>query len=69
MKDKKVLKINKLNKTYSKNGLDKFGNQYIYKFITELESFNSEADLQIKEYRESGFDGLKNFLINTVEFN
>ena len=54
---------------YSKNGLDKFGNQYIYKFITELENFNSEADLQIMEYEKSGFDGLKNFLINTVEFN
>ncbi|MAJ44279.1 MAG: hypothetical protein CMF96_05985 [Candidatus Marinimicrobia bacterium] len=54
---------------YSKYALEKLGNIHIYKFIKKIDNFNTEADLQIRKYEESGFNGLKLFLINSVEFN
>jgi len=54
---------------YSKNALNKLGNPHIYKFIKNIKKFKTEADLQIIEFEKSGFDGLKNFLINSIDFN
>ena len=54
---------------YSRSALDYFGNNHIYNFVKELKKFKTEADLQILEYEKSGFEGLKYFLINSVEYN
>jgi len=54
---------------YIKESLDYFGNSHIYDFIQNLDSFQSEAEEQIKIYNNNGFDELKSFLINNVDYN
>ena len=59
--------VNKM-KDYIQNALLYFGNQHINKYIDLILKNGTEADKQLKIYKESGFNKLKQYLMNSVEY-
>ena len=46
-----------------------FGNDKVTKTVEKILNGRTEAEDQINIYKQSGFDGLKKYLVNTVEYN
>ena len=59
--------INKM-KAYIKDALKYWNNQHINKYIDSILKNGTEGDQQVKVYEESGFEGLKKYLMKSVEY-
>tara|TARA_B100000315_G_C14264736_1_gene445889 strand:- start:160 stop:594 length:435 start_codon:yes stop_codon:yes gene_type:complete len=55
-------------KDYIQDSLLYWGNQHINKYIDLILKNGTEADKQLKIYKESGFKNLKHYLMKTVEY-
>ena len=56
-------------KSYIQEGLENFNNKNINKEIDNILKNGTECDEQNKIYEQSGFDSLKKYLINTVDYD
>mgnify|MGYP002856915294 CR=1 FL=1 len=54
---------------YIQPALSYFGNMKVNKYINNIISKGTESDDQIKIYNDTGFVGLKKYLMNNVEYN
>jgi carboxylate-amine ligase len=59
--------VNKM-KDYIQDSLIFWGNQHINKYIDSILKNGTEADKQLKVYEESGLEDLKQYLIQSVEY-
>ena len=54
---------------YSKPALKIFGNISILSTVDKILDDGTECDAQVKEFNKNGMDGLKDYLINNVQYN
>ncbi|MAZ61456.1 MAG: hypothetical protein CMG50_04695 [Candidatus Marinimicrobia bacterium] len=54
--------------SYSENSLNYFGNQHVLKSVKDIVDNGTEANEQIALYNESGFNKLKKYLMNSVDY-
>ena len=55
-------------KFYIKDAITYFGNQNINNYIDLIINDGTEGDKQINVYNKLGFDGLKQYLMESVEY-
>ncbi|SVD90700.1 uncharacterized protein METZ01_LOCUS443554, partial [marine metagenome] len=53
---------------YANNSLKYFNTSHIIKNIINISKFGTEADDQVDIFKESGFDGLKQYLMNSTQY-
>ena len=54
---------------YANDSLDYFNNTHIIKEIEKIIKDGTEGDEQITVYNKSGFDGLRKFLMDKIEYH
>ena len=53
---------------YVNESLDYFNNLHVLDRVNYISKYGAESDNQIKVYNKSGFDGLKQYLMNNTEY-